>query len=125
MPSFSLTHNVSYPTLPYQEMKDIILGKRYTLEVSMVGKKRATTINKKTRKKTYAPNVLSFPYTDNQGEIILCPDVAKKEAGPYGMSYEGYFGFLYIHGLLHLKGYDHGEKMEKLEKKYTKKFNLS
>lgn len=124
MSPFTLVNFVDFPTHPYETMKDVILGKRYTLEVSMVGKKRAITINKKSRNKSYAPNVLSFPYTDTQGEIVLCPEVAKKEAGPYGMSYEGYFGFLYIHGLLHLKGFDHGEEMEKLEKKYITKFNL-
>jgi len=106
-------------------MKDTILGKQYILELSMVGKKQAININQKSRQKNYAPNVLSFPYTESHGEIVLCPEVAKKEATPYGMSYEGYFGFLYIHGLLHLKGYDHGEEMEKLEKKYIAKYQLS
>ncbi|MFN3188468.1 MAG: rRNA maturation RNase YbeY [Candidatus Paceibacteria bacterium] len=124
MSPFTLIHTTPYPTHPYEAMKDTILGKKYILELSMVGKKRATTINQKSRQKNYAPNVLSFPYTYDHGEIVLCPEVAKKEAGPYGMSYEGYFGFLYIHGLLHLKGYDHGEEMEKLEKKYVAKFKL-
>lgn len=125
MPPFTLTHTTSFPEHPYEAMKDAVLGKKYILELSMVGQKRAITINQKSRGKDYAPNVLSFPYTDSHGEIVLCPEVAKKEAGPYGMSYEGYFGFLYIHGLLHLKGFDHGEEMEKLEKKYVAKFKLS
>ncbi len=124
MPPFTLTHTTTFPVHPYEAMKDAVLGKRYTLELSMVGKKRAMAINQKSRGKTYAPNVLSFPYTDTHGEIVICPEVAKKEAKPYGMSYEGYFGFLYLHGLLHLKGYDHGEEMEKLEKKFIAKFNL-
>ena len=124
MPTFTLTHTTNFPTHPYEAMKDAILGKRYTLELFIVGQKRAITINQKSRQKSYAPNVLSFPYTDTHGEIVLCPEVAKKEAAPYGMSYEGYFAFLYIHGLLHLKGYDHGEEMEKLEKKFIAKYNL-
>lgn len=125
MPPFTLTHTTTFPVHPYEEIKNTILGKRYTLELSMVGKKRAISINQTSRQKSYAPNVLSFPYTDTHGEIVICPEVAKKEARPYGMTYEGYLGFLYIHGLLHLKGYDHGEEMEKLEKKYVAKYNLS
>jgi probable rRNA maturation factor len=124
MSPFTLTHTTSFPDQPYQIIKDDILGKRYTLELFIVGKKRATSINLKSRQKTYAPNVLSFPYTESHGEIILCPEVARKEAADHGMSYEGYFAFLFIHGLLHLKGYDHGAKMEKLEKKYVAKYRL-
>jgi len=124
MPPFTLKHTTNFPALPYEDIKNTILGKHYTLELFIVGKKRAQSINQKSRQKDYAPNVLSFPYTATHGEIILCPEVAKKEAGPYGMTIDGYIGFLYIHGLLHLKGYDHGDKMEKLEKKYVAKYHL-
>lgn len=124
MSSFTINHTVIYPTHPYETIKNEILGRHYNLELFIVGKKRAITINKKTRQKNYAPNVLSFPYTNTYGEIVICPEIAKKEALPYGMSFKGYFGFLYIHGLLHLKGHDHGEKMEKLEKKYVVKYNF-
>lgn len=125
MPPFTLTQTTTAPTLPYKAMKEAVLGKRYTLELSIVGKKRAITINQQSRNKSYAPNVLSFPYTATHGEIVLCPEVARKEAKPYGMTYEGYLGFLFIHGLLHLKGYDHSDEMERLEKKYVAKFKLT
>lgn len=124
MPPFTLTHTANYPAHPYEQMKDVILGKRYELALFFVGEKRASAVNQASRKKSYAPNVLSFPYTQTQGEIVLCPAVAKREATAYGMTYEGYVAFLYIHGLLHLKGYDHGAEMEALEKKYVVKFKL-
>lgn len=124
MPLFSIFSQITFPKLPYQKIKETILGKKYTLEVSIVGRAKASSINRRTRQKTYAPNVLSFPYTKQHGEIVLCPTIAKLEAKPYGMTYEGYFGFLFIHGLLHLKGYDHSNEMEKLEQKYAVKFHL-
>lgn len=125
MPPFSLHTSVKkIPTLPYETIKNDILGKRFVLSVYMVGSSRAQTINRLSRNKEYAPNVLSFPYDKNCGEIVLCPDVARREAKPYGMTYEGYFGFLYIHGLLHLKGHDHGSQMEKLERQYVTKYQL-
>jgi probable rRNA maturation factor len=52
------------------------------------------------------------------GEIILCPSVIKKEAKNFDRTFPQFLGFLVIHGMLHLKGYDHGKEMEKLEKKY-------
>jgi len=125
MPPFTLTQTTkTCPDLPYERIKNDILGKEYQLALFIVGPTRAQAINQLSRKKGYVPNVLSFPYESHCGEIVLCPMVAKREAKPYGMTYEGYFGFLYIHGLLHLKGYDHGDAMEKLEKKYVTKYQL-
>jgi len=125
MPPFTFTSTIKHPpTLPFETIKNDILGTRYQLSVLVVGTKRAITINQQSRKKDYAPNVLSFPYDKDCGEIVICPAIANKEAGPYGMTKEGYFAFLYIHGLLHLKGYDHGDEMERLERTYVAKYHL-
>jgi len=112
------------PSLPYGEMKNIILGQQYELSLGFIGKKKAKIINFQTRQKTYAPNVLSFPYTPKCGDIVICPAVAKTEAADFNLSVDGYIGFLFIHGLLHLKGLDHGTQMSRLEKQYLKKFKL-
>lgn len=69
--------------------------------------------------------MLSFPLSLNNGEIFICPLVAKSEASEYDLSPDGYVAFLFIHGLLHLKGYDHGDTMDKMEQKYLKMFNIS
>lgn len=123
--SFSIIQKIKVvPNLPYEDIKKSILGSSYDLALHFVGEKRAVTINKLTRQKTYAPNVLSFPYTDTIGEIIICPQVASREAADFNMTTDGYIGFLFIHGLLHLKGHDHGKVMETLEKKYIRKFKL-
>jgi len=124
MTNITLNATVTYPSLPYEKMKIDILGRRYMLEVSFVGVTRAKHINARSRQKSYAPNVLSFPYTKTHGEIVICPQIAKREAAQYGMTYCGYLGFLFVHGLLHLKGYDHGVAMETLEKKYVVKYDL-
>ena len=115
----------SYPRLPFEKMKDEILGNSYELSLIFVGEARARALNKQTRKKDYLPNVLSFPLTKKYGEIVITPVRAKHEAKRFGFSTRGYIGFLFIHGLLHLAGHDHGEKMEKLEKKYCTQFKLT
>ncbi len=99
-------------------MKDDILGKKYSLSIAYVSEEKSREINKKYRKKDKPTNVLSFPLHKNEGEIILCPAVIKREAKIFGKNFGQYLGFLVIHGLLHLKGMRHGKKMEEAEKKY-------
>lgn len=106
-------------------MKEDILGKTYQLSLTFIGKKRAETLNRKYRNKSYSPNILSFPLTDTHGEVYICPDVAKRGARDHNMSYSGFVGFLFIHGLLHLKGYHHGATMSTAEKRYKSKYRLS
>lgn len=120
----SKTIRGKYPELPYEAMKNDILGKGYDLSLAFVGNTRARALNATYRNKTYIPNVLSFPLNAQTGEVVINPHVAKKEAPRFGMSVVGHIGFLFIHGLLHLKGHDHGATMEKAEKKYISKYNL-
>lgn len=114
----------AYPTLPYEQMKDDILGKGYRLSLVFVGGTRAQKLNQQYRNKDYVPNVLSFPLDETTGEIYIAPTVAKKEAHRFNLSPRGYIGFLFIHGLLHLKGHQHGDTMEKAEARYIKKYQL-
>lgn len=125
METFSITKKArSYPTHPYAKIKDDILGKDYTVSLTFVGATTALRLNKQYRNKTYVPNVLSFPLDEHTGEIFITPTVAKKEASKFNMSTNGYIGFLFIHALLHLKGLDHGDTMDKAEKKYCVKYDL-
>jgi probable rRNA maturation factor len=115
----------SYPKWPYQEIKDAILGRTYVLSLTFIGTNRAISYNKKHRQKNYAPNVLSFPLDQKNGEILICQAVAKKQASSYNLSISGYIAYLFIHGCVHLKGYDHSDKMDKLEQTYLKRFAIS
>lgn len=115
------------PKLPFSVIKDDILGKKYFLSLAFVGEKESRTINKKYRGKDKPTNILSFPFYKNEGEIIICPSVAKREAKNFDRTYAQFLGFLVIHGMLHLKGMEHSskikqEKMERAEKKYDQKY---
>ena len=114
-----------WPNLPFAEIKKDILGARYELSLTFIGRKRAQRLNKEHRKKNYVPNVLSFPLSDQVGDIFICPDVADREAEKFNLTQKGYIAFLFIHGCLHLKGHDHGATMDKQEQKYLKKYNIS
>ena len=124
--TFSISSTVSaYPVFPYETIKNDILGKRYELSLAFIGQSRAAKLNATSRGKTYTPNVLSFPLDTTVGEIYICPQVAVKEAAKYHLSVAGYVGYLFIHGLLHLKGHDHSDSMEALEQRYLRKYDIS
>ncbi len=93
-------------------------------EISLVfaGKIRAQRLNVLMRKKTYVPNVLSYKVGNKHGEIIICPIIASKHAHKFGISPYEFTVFLFIHGLLHLKGYRHGTTMDKHEWNLLSKF---
>lgn len=110
------------PRLPFLRMKEAILGKRFMLSLVFIGDKRAQTLNKTYRKKTYIPDVLTFPLDANEGEMFINPHQAKRRAKEFDMDTERFIALLFIHGLLHLKGVPHGSRMERLERAHLKRF---
>ena len=59
------------------------------------------------------------------GTIIISYNFVVDKAHIFKHSMNSEFTLLFIHGLLHLKGYDHGDTMDKMEHKYLKLFNIS
>ncbi len=100
--------------LAYTKIKDSILGERYDLSLAFLTAAEMRKVTKKYKKKDHVSNVLSFPLSKTSGEILIC----KAAAAPYSV------GYLFIHGLCHLKGYKHGATMESTERRYLKKWGL-
>ncbi|MBY0376756.1 rRNA maturation RNase YbeY [Patescibacteria group bacterium] len=123
--NFSLINKTKskIPSLPFLAMKNTILGKDYSLSMAFVGKITSKQLNKKYRKKPKPTNVLSFSLSKNEGELVLCPEVMKKEAPSFERNYSEFVTFLVIHGMLHLKGYEHSSKMDRAEKLYCAKYD--
>ena len=71
-------------------------------------------LNKNFRGKDKATDVLSFPMEENNmlGDIVISADTAKRQAADADIPLERETAFLYIHGLLHLLGYDHEKSTE-------------
>jgi probable rRNA maturation factor len=107
--------------LPFCIAKELVLGKKYELSLAFVSPKEARALNIEYRKKDHIPNTLSFPYSKKDGEIIICLSEAKKQHKKFSLSYEHYILFLFIHSMLHLKGYEHGSTMDTKEQYFLKK----
>lgn len=106
----------------FEKIKNDILGKKYSLSIAYVDQKTSKELNKKYRGKNKPTNILSFPLRKDMGEIVLCPDIIKKEAENFNRTFDQFLGFLVIHGMLHLDGMEHGSTMEESEKKYDQKY---
>lgn len=126
--SFSITKKTK-KTLPvsesfFKKIKEKVLGKNYSLSVVFVGTALSKKLNFKYRKINKPTDILSFEIAKNEGEIFINPDKAKIKAKLHSRDFKNYLHFLFIHGLVHLKGMDHGSRMESEEKKFRKFFGI-
>ena len=112
------------PRLPFAKITEAVLGKEYDCSLVIVGSKKSQELNRTYREKDYPTNILSFPLDKNEGEIFLDLKKAREDAVNFDRSYTNFIGFLFIHALLHLKGLDHGAKMETAEKKIRTGFKI-
>ena len=113
-------------TLKHFNLKD-----DFEVELTIVGEKRIKDTNREARGIDRVTDVLSFPSINFSfpykkenyiyaidpesgkimlGELMLCEKRAIEQAKEFGHSKEREFGFLVLHGLLHLLGFDHIEK---------------
>ena len=112
----------------FNRTKDILkLKNDFVMSVTIVSKKKIHYLNKTYRNIDRPTDVISFAFLDDKneiingnypidlGEIYICYDVCKENAKKYGNSFDREFCFLFIHGLLHLLGYDHQTKEQEKE----------
>ena len=102
------------------------------IELIIVNNDEIQELNKEHRNINKATDVLSFPLEFDMsnmplGSIVISIDFVEEKAKEYNHSFEDELKLLFIHGLLHLLGFDHevddGEHREK-EKELIKKYNL-
>src|SRR5688500_4762881 len=85
-------------------------------------------LNEQWMEKEGPTDVLAFPMDELRpglvneepeegvlGDLVLCPDIAAKQAAAAGHSSDAEIELLTVHGILHLLGYDHAEPEEHRE----------
>ena len=112
-------------------------NKKYSLSLQLAGEKEIKYLNNKFRKKNKATDILSFPSETKKnlknliasnskiylGDIIIN---IKKMNISSKVLFKNHLNILFVHGLLHLFGYDHKKNsnfktMNTIEKKFLKK----
>jgi len=91
------------------------------IELIITDNKEIQMINASSRGIDKPTDVLSFPYEEMPmsplGSIVISEDFVKEKASELGHTHSDELTLLFIHGLLHLLGYDHeidsGEMREK------------
>ncbi|MDO8590392.1 MAG: rRNA maturation RNase YbeY [bacterium] len=110
--------------LPFLSMKESVLGKTYDLSLVFASREMLWKLNRTYRSKDETTDILSFPLDKTRGEIFINLEETRKESKKFGRDFENFLAFLFIHGLVHLKGFRHGSRMEALEKKFRRKFGI-
>ncbi len=90
------------------------------VSVSFVNNEQIRQLNQEFRQKDAPTDVLSFPLGENGnydknpetgalqlGDIVISIEKAVEQAKIYGHSLQREIGFLTVHSMLHLLGYDH------------------
>ncbi len=97
----------------------------YEIDVSLVDDETIHEINRDYRHVDRVTDVISFAFNDDKdpkdaildpsvprmlGEILICLPQAQRQAKEIGNTIQRELSFLFVHGLLHLLGYDHMKK---------------
>ena len=90
------------------------------ISVTVVDDERIHELNREYRNVDRSTDVLSFPLGENGvydknpengacllGDIVISVETAVRQAETYGHSLQREIGFLTVHSMLHLLGYDH------------------
>ncbi|HEY4515691.1 MAG TPA: rRNA maturation RNase YbeY [Candidatus Paceibacterota bacterium] len=128
--NYSITSECHEPRIPggfldlaFNKIIPEILGKKYFASIAFVREKKMRKINKEYRNKDESTDVLAFNLKE-EGEILFSLPNMRKKSREFGMEASEYLSYLLIHAVVHLKGLDHGSKMDRLEKKFCNIFNI-
>ena len=110
------------PLLEYARKYEGLEDTELEFSIIIVDNERIHEINKEYRGIDRPTDVISFALEDSEGvelenyrilgDIYISIDKVKEQAKEYGHSEKRELSFLSVHGLLHLLGYDHMNKID-------------
>lgn len=113
------------PRIAWRKIKNKILRANYDLSLVFAADRDMARLNRKYRRKSAPTNVLAFPLNRKTGEVFINLPLAFQDARVLKRKTKEHIKFLYIHALLHLKGFRHSTPkllkiMQKSEQKWLK-----
>ena len=121
--------DTSIDTTIIEKIADFLTDK--DIELILTTNDEIQALNKTYRGIDKPTDVLSFPLSQAPhaplGSIVISVEKAQEEAKELGHSVEEEIALLFLHGLLHLLGYDHetdSGQMRAKEKEIIEHFNL-
>ena len=107
----------------------------HILSLSLIDEEESLYTNKTYRGKDYVADVITFAYLDDKteeenelfvdlGDIMICPKKIKKRADEIGNDFQEEMIYLFIHGFLHILGYDHVNDEEEARIMFNKQDEL-
>jgi len=97
--------------------------------IRIVDEDESRQLNREYRGRDKPTNVLSFPFeappevpSTHLGDLVICAPVVAEESLRQGKPLLHHWAHMVVHGILHLRGYDHleakdAQRMEALERK--------
>jgi probable rRNA maturation factor len=107
------------------------------LVIRIVDEPESRALNARYRGKDKPTNILSFPFEappgiemNLLGDLVICAAVVAREAREQHKPLDHHWAHMVVHGVLHLRGYNHlddkqASEMETLEKQILEGFGIA
>lgn len=109
----------------------------FEVTIRIVDEEESHALNHEYRGKDKPTNVLSFPFEAPPGlelpllgDLVICTQIVSKEAEEQNKKLLHHWAHMTIHGILHLRGYDHindeeADEMESIETELLASLSIS
>ncbi|NLQ16044.1 rRNA maturation RNase YbeY [Marinomonas sp. M1K-6] len=109
----------------------------FEVTIRIVDEEESHALNHEYRGKDKPTNVLSFPFEAPPGlelpllgDLVICAQIVAKEAKEQNKELLHHWAHMTIHGILHLRGYDHinddeADEMESIETELLASLSIS
>jgi probable rRNA maturation factor len=97
------------------------VGEGAELSVLLITRDHIRQLNARFAGEDQATDVLAFPMMEDDeealvlGDVVICPEVALRNAAARGHSLDRELDILLVHGTLHLLGYDHQTSKDRVD----------
>ncbi len=90
-------------------------GKAPRLSLALVDDKIISELHARFLGRKGATDVMSFALEEDEGEVIVSVETAERESKRLGSAMEDELALYFVHGVLHLLGYDDGNEEDRKE----------